>query len=200
MGTARRRATYDDLLRVPDTMVAEIIEGELITSPRPAIPHANAGSVIGADLIGPFHAAPGTPPKPGGWWILFEPELHFGDEVLVPDFAGWRRERLPVLRNVPAMTLAPDWVCEIVSPSTGALDRARKMPIYAREGVPHLWLVDPLLRTLEIFRRSDDGRWIVVAGHGGDDVVRAEPFAAIELALDRWWLPEDAPTPADSAQ
>ena len=200
MGSARRRATYDDLMRVPDTMVAEIIAGELITSPRPAMPHANASSVIGVDLGGAFHGPPGSADRPGGWWILDEPELHLGADVLVPDLAGWRRERLPVLPNVAAMTLAPDWVCEIVSPSTGALDRARKMPIYAREGVPHLWLVDPLLRTLEVFRRSDDGHWIVGGGHGGDDVVRADPFAAIELALDRWWLPEEPATPAGSAR
>jgi Uma2 family endonuclease len=189
MSAPRRRATYDDLMRVPDTMVAEIIAGDLITSPRPATPHAHTGTVIGADVVSAFHGQPGAPPKPGGWWILFEPELHFGDDVLVPDFAGWRRERLPVLPNVPAMTLAPDWACEIVSPSTAALDRARKMPIYAREDVGHLWLVDPLARTLEIYRRREDGYWIVVDAHGAEDVVHAEPFQAIALALDHWWLP-----------
>jgi len=188
MSTARRRATYDDLVKVPDTMVAEIIDGELIVNPRPATPHALAGSLLGSDLIGAFHGPPGSGAKPGGWWILFEPELHFGDDVLVPDLAGWRRERLPVLPNVAAMTQAPDWVCEVISPSTGTIDRSRKMRIYARESVTHLWLVDPSIRTLEIYR-LEGGRWIVASTHGGADVVRAEPFAVAELALDRWWLP-----------
>ena len=188
MSHARRRATYDDLVKVPDTMVAEIIDGELITNPRPAIPHAHAGSTIGIDLGVAFHGPPGTPERPGGWWILYEPELHLGADVLVPDLAGWRRDRLPVLPNVAAMTQAPDWACEVVSPSTGAIDRGHKMRIYAREGVGHLWLVDPIARTLEIYR-LDEARWIVAATHDGDDVVRAEPFAAIELALARWWLP-----------
>jgi Uma2 family endonuclease len=188
MMTARRRATYDDLLRVPATLVAEIIEGDLITSPRPAIPHAHAGSVIGVDLGGAFHGPPGSPERPGGWWILDEPELHFGADVIVPDLAGWRRERLPVLPNVAALELPPDWACEIISPSTGAVDRGRKMRVYAREGVAHLWLVDPIAQTVEVYR-LEQGRWIVASTHGGGDVVRAEPFEAVELALHRWWLP-----------
>ena len=183
----KRRATYEDLMKVPDTMVAEIIDGELIATPRPASPHAAATTVLAGDLGTLFHRPPGDPEGPGGWWILFEPELHFGDDVLVPDVAGWRRERLPVLKNVAAFTLAPDWVCETVSPATGAIDRGRKMRIYAREGVRHLWLVDPLARTLETYR-LEESRWIVAATHGGPEVVRAEPFDAIELRLARWWL------------
>jgi Uma2 family endonuclease len=190
MTSAKQRATYDDLVKVPDTKVAEIIDGDLIVSPRPAMPHASAASGIGGGLWNEFHGPPGSGNKPGGWWIIFEPELHFGADVLVPDLAGWRRDRLPALRNVPYMTLAPDWACEVVSPSTGMIDRSRKMRIYAREGVAHLWLVDPLVRTLEIYR-LESGRWIVASTFGGDDVVRAEPFDAIELALDRWWLPTE---------
>jgi Uma2 family endonuclease len=124
----------------------------------------------------------------GGWWILPEPELHFADDVLVPDWAGWRRERLPVLQNVPFFTLAPDWVCEIVSPSTGRIDRSRKMRHYAADAVATLWLVDPLAQTLEVYR-LEGGRWVVAATHGGDEVVRAEPFEVIEMRLARWWLP-----------
>ena len=187
----KRRATYEDLMQVPDTKVAEIIDGELIVSPRPAIPHANAATVLGADVTAPFHCPPGAPPMPGGWWILLEPELHFGDDVLVPDWAGWRRERLPVLTDVPFLTLAPDWVCEVVSPATGRIDRSRKMRCYAREGVAHLWLVDPLLCTLEVYR-LEAGRWVVVGTHAGDEVARVEPFDAIELRLGRWWLPGQA--------
>jgi Uma2 family endonuclease len=188
----RRRATYEDLMQVPDHLVAEIIDGELVTSPRPALPHAQATTVIAQDLA-PFHRRPGEPGGPGGWWVLFEPELHFDNDVLVPDLAGWRQERMPVVPAAAFVALAPDWICEVVSPRTGRIDRARKMSIYARERVRHLWLADPLARTLEVYR-LEDTRWIVVAAYGGDDVVRAEPFDAIELALDRWWLESADPS------
>src|SRR5512143_1972180 len=134
-----RRATYEDLLKVPDTMVAEIIDGELYATPRPASPHANAASGIAGDLRGPFHRAPNGPGQPGGWWILFEPELHLGRDVVVPDIAGWRHEKMPVLANVAHFDQAPDWACEVVSPTTAGMDRVRKMRIYARESVGHLW-------------------------------------------------------------
>ncbi len=188
MASTRKPATYDDLRRVPDHMVAEIIGGDLYVTPRPASAHANAASVLGSDLNGAFHRPPGDPKGPGGWWILFEPELHFGDDVLVPDIAGWRRERMPVLEKKAAFTETPDWVCEVISPSTGTLDRTRKMGIYAHAGVSHLWILDPILRTLEIYERSSDGRWIVATAFGGDVAVRAEPFDAIEIDLRRCWL------------
>jgi Uma2 family endonuclease len=183
--TTKRRATYEDLMQVPENLVAEIIDGELVTSPRPASPHARATVGIDRDLGG-FDGPPGAD-GPGGWWILVEPELHLGEDVLVPDLAGWRRERMPVMPNVSGFTLVPDWVCEVISPGTGRIDRSRTMGIYAREGVRHLWFVDPLARTLEVYR-LDAGRWIVAATHGGDDRVRADPFDAVELALPRWWL------------
>jgi Uma2 family endonuclease len=187
MAVRKRPATYDDLRRVPDTMVAEIIDGELIATPRPASPHARAATALGSDLFGPFDRPPGDPAGPGGWWLLFEPELHLGPDVVVPDVAGWRRTRLPTLPDVPAFELAPDWVCEVVSPATGAVDRGRKMRVYARERVAHLWILDPVLRTLEVYR-LDGSRWVVASTHGGTDVVRAEPFDAVELRLARWWL------------
>ena len=193
MNPAQRRATYDDLLKVPDSLVAEILDGELFTSPRPASPHAQASSVL-RGVLDPFARQSGGPGGPGGWWILFEPELHFGADVLVPDLAGWRRERMPVLRNVAYFELAPDWVCEVVSPSTARVDRVHKVPIYAREGVGHLWLVDPLQQTLEVFRL--EGRhWVLVSTHGGAEAVRAAPFEALELDMGRWWLePESEQT------
>ncbi|MGE0682703.1 MAG: Uma2 family endonuclease, partial [Candidatus Binatia bacterium] len=117
MNPAQRRATYEDLLKVPDILIAEILDGELITSPRPASPHARAASVLIQD-VGPFDRQTGGPGGPGGWWILFEPELHLDADILVPDLAGWRRERMPVLRDMPYFAQAPDWVCEVVSPST----------------------------------------------------------------------------------
>ena len=184
--TARRRATYDDLIAVPDNLVAEIIDGELVTSPRPASPHALAATRIGTDLGGPFDRPPGGG-LPGGWWLLFEPELRLGEDVIVADFAGWRRDRMPVLPNVVGFTQPPDWVCEVVSPRTGAIDRGRKMRIYARERVGHLWMVDPLARTLEIYRLEAD-RWIVASTHAASERVRPEPFDAMELDIGRWWL------------
>lgn len=187
MQPACRRATYEDLIALPEHMVGEIIDGELYASPRPAAPHALAASGIGSDLFGRFNRPPNGPDAPGGWWILDEPELHFGADVLVPDMAGWRRERMPVIPNVAYFELAPDWVCEVVSPTTGALDRRRKMPSYARQGISHLWLVDPLAKTLEVFRLEAD-RWVVWSTHAGSEAVRAEPFAAVEIDLTRWWI------------
>ena len=185
----RRKATYQDLMKVPDHLVAEIIDGELITRPRPASPHALASSVLLANLVGPFHIETGGGGEgPGGWWILVEPELHFGKDIVVPDIAGWRRERMPVLPNVAAFELAPDWVCEVVSPSTVRIDRVCKMALYAREKVTHLWLLDPLAHTLEVYRLEADG-WFVVSTHAGAEGVRAEPFDAVELDMTRWWLP-----------
>ena len=184
------RATYEDLLKVPDNNVAEIVDGELYVSPRPAAPYALATSVLGADLGGPFHQGRGGP---GGWWIVDEPELHFGEDVLVPDLAGWRRQHMPEFPKTAFFTLAPDWVCETLSPSTERLDRARKLGVYAREGVANVWLLNPEARTLEVYRRSED-RWLLLATHGSDALVRAEPFDAIELDLLPLWG-ETRPTP-----
>jgi len=184
----KRRATYEDLMQVPDHKVAEIIDGELIVSPRPASAQAYGASVIGGDIAGPFHRDPGDPAGPGGWWILLEPELHFGEDVLVPDWAGWRRDRMPAFPRAAFFTQAPDWVCEVISPSTARIDRSRKMQVYAREAVAHLWFVDPLEQTLEVYR-LEQGRWVVIATHIENEVVRVEPFDAVELRLVRWWPP-----------
>jgi Uma2 family endonuclease len=183
---AKRPATYEDLLQVPENLVAELVDGELYTSPRPASPHGRAASILGGRLIASFDD--GGSGGPGGWWILDEPELHFGDDVLVPDIAGWRRERMPVLPNTPAFELPPDWVCEVISPSSRAHDRIRKMPVYARNEVAYAWLIDPLDQTLEVFR-LDRGVWGAIASHQGEDTVRAEPFAEIEIPLSSLWLP-----------
>jgi Uma2 family endonuclease len=182
-----RRATYADLEAVPPHQVAEILGGVLHVFPRPAPRHAAAASQLGGDL-GPFRGKRG---KPGGWWILDEPELHFGpadaEDVVVPDLAGWRLERMPRLPRTAYFTLAPDWVCEILSASTEALDRIEKMPIYAREGVRHAWLLHPVRQTLEVFRRNADGLWVLLAAHGGAQSVRAEPFGEIEIDLSALW-------------
>ena len=121
-----------------------------------------------------------------GWILLDEPELHLHGDVLVPDLAGWRRERMPELPDAAAFELAPDWVCEVLSPSTAALDRAEKMPIYAREKVANVWLADPLARTLEACR-LDGGHWLILGTWRDDAKVRVEPFAELELGLDGLW-------------
>ena len=180
---AKRGATYEDLLAVPEPLVAEILHGVLITHPRPAAAHARAASRLGIDIGGPFDRGKGGP---GGWIILFEPELHLHGDVLVPDFAGWRRERMPQMPSVAAFELAPDWACEVLSPSTEAVDRADKLPIFARERVPHVWLVDPIVQTLEVFR-LDGETSRTIATWRGDAVVRAEPFDAVELELSSLW-------------
>jgi Uma2 family endonuclease len=178
------RATYEDVLNAPENKVAEILDGELVLSPRPASPHATASSRLGVELGGPFDRGRGGP---GGWWILDEPELHFGEDVLVPDLSGWRRERMPAVPVVAFFTLPPDWVCEVLSPSTERIDRAKKLRLYAAAGVAHAWLVDPIERTLEVLRLRD-GAWTIVCVFAGSELVRAEPFAEVELALGDLWL------------
>lgn len=187
VGEPKRKATYDDVLAAPEHMVAEILDGELFLSPRPATRHSRASSFIGIQIGGAFDRPPGDPERPGGWWILDEPELHFGEDVVVPDLAGWRHERMPGIPDAAWIDLAPDWLCETLSPSTARIDRGRKLRIYAREGVKHVWLVDPIARTLEVFA-LEGGRWVVAAVHAGSDAVRAEPFDAIELDMGRLWI------------
>jgi Uma2 family endonuclease len=181
---SKRPATYEDLRRVPDSFVAEILDGELYATPRPAIPHVRAASRLGVVLGPPFDEGRGGP---GGWVLLDEPELHLGANVVVPDMAGWRRERLPAVPNEPFLTLAPDWVCEILSPSTERIDRLHKLAVYAKEGTAHAWLLNPLLKTLEVLR-LDAGRWLMVATHGNEDhAVAIEPFDAVPFELSRVW-------------
>ncbi|HET6149381.1 MAG TPA: Uma2 family endonuclease [Polyangia bacterium] len=177
-------ATYEDLLRVPDHLVAEIIDGELVTSPRPAIRHAAASSTLLHDIYGSFDRR--RPGGAGGWVILMEPELHVVGQVMVPDLAGWRTEHLPRIGDEPYFETAPDWACEILSPSTMALDRTRKMRHYAAAGVTHLWLLDPKPETLEVYRQEGDS-WRVITTAAGAVNVRVEPFEAMELELARVW-------------
>jgi Uma2 family endonuclease len=181
--SVKRAATYADVLEAPDNVVAEIIGGDLYTSPRPASRHALATTVLGGELLPPFQHGRGGP---GGRWIVFEPELHLAEDILVPDLAGWRRTRLPAFPDAPYFTLAPDWICETLSQSTERIDRLRKLAVYARESVGHAWLVSPALRTVEVYR-LDNGRWVLLNTHGEDQMMRAEPFDAIEIDLLRLW-------------
>jgi Uma2 family endonuclease len=186
----RKPASYDDLLRLPEDRIGEIVDGELYASPRPALAHAGAAFELSSDLGPPFGRGRGGP---GGWLFLIEPELRLGDDTLVPDIAGWRRERLPRLPESPTLTLAPDWVCEILSPSTERLDRAKKLPAYARHEVGHAWLLNLAARTLEVFRREGP-RWVLLGAFADDARVRVEPFEALELDLLPLWG-ETRPTP-----
>jgi Uma2 family endonuclease len=181
---SRRDARYAELEKLPPNVIGEIVGGELFVRPRPRPRHARAAYRLGKAL-GPFDLDPGEE-GPGGWVLLFEPELHLRGETLVPDLAGWRRERMPELPEDVGIELAPDWVCEVLSPSTEALDRSRKMAVDAREGVRHLWLVDPEPKTLEVYR-LENGRWSLLGTHVGEVTVRAEPFEALALELGRLW-------------
>ena len=178
-------ATYEDIEALPPHQVGELLGGELFVSPRPASRHTFASSSLGGQLFDPFQRGRNGP---GGWWLLDEPELHFGADVLVTDLAGWRRERMPHVPEVPFFTLAPDWVCEVLSPSTAKVDLVRKLPRYAEAGVRHAWLIDPVLRAVEVFR-LEEGRWMLLSTFTGNDRVRAEPFDAIELELEALWPP-----------
>ena len=182
---AQRRATYQDLLDAPAHVVAEVIAGVLQTSPRPRTRHARASSRLGSRLGRPFDEGL---EGPGGWIILDEPELHLGSDpdILVPDLAGWRRETLPELPDGAFITTAPDWICEVLSPSTEKVDRAEKLPVYAREQVSHVWLVDPDLRTVEVFR-LDGPTYRLLETRRDNEVCRLEPFDAIELPLAVLW-------------
>lgn len=176
---------HAELERLPEHLVGEILGGTLVASPRPGPRHALALWRMGTRLGDSFDSE-----GKGGWWILAEPELHLGPDVVVPDLAGWRRERMPALPKEAFFSLPPDWVCEILSSSTAATDRTRKMPIYAREGVPFLWLVDPTCRTLEAYLLCDRG-WLLQGAHQGDATVRVPPFEEVGLSLAPWWLPEE---------
>ncbi len=181
---AMRKHTYEDLYKLPENVTGEIIDGELLATPRPSFDHAHAESILGAELVPPFRLGRGGP---GGWVILVEPEIWLGEHVLVPDLAGWKRERLAGLLKEEWRSVSPDWVCEIVSPSTARTDKVRKMPIYAQYGVPYLWLVDPATRTLDIFK-LESGRWSLIESFAESDRVRAEPFQEIEIELGNLWL------------
>ncbi len=180
------QATYQDVLDAPPHKVAEVIHGVLRMQPRPAARHARASSIIGGELVNPFDRGRGGP---GGWWIVFEPELHLGEDILVPDLAGWRRETLPVYPDAAFFDIAPDWVCEVLSPSTRQLDLTDKRDIYAREEVAYLWFVDPDVRTLEAFQLNS-GAWSLIASLAGDAAVSVPPFDAITFPLGGLWPDE----------
>src|ERR1044071_911641 len=179
-----RPATYEDLLKVPDHLVAEIVDGELFTSPRPAFPHAHAAGAVFAEVERRLQRGDGCSPD---WLFLIEPELHLGADVLVPDIAGWRKTNMPRLPDVAWSDIAPDWVCEVVSVKTARLDRIRKLPRYAYHGVPYAWIVDPVAQSVEVYRREGE-HMLLFSTHEGPGPMKAEPFEPCELDLNDLWL------------
>ena len=181
---AQKQATYDDLYNIPENMIGEIIDGELIVNPRPSRMHTLAASYPGGEIIPSYcHGRGGGP---GGWIILIEPEIGFGEHIMVPDLAGWKVRRYP--KNEPHnwISVVPDWVCEVLSPDSRKRDRIKKMPVYAQYGVPYFWLIDPGVKTLDVFR-LENGHWMVDGFFVGDDMVRAMPFDQIEFNLADLW-------------
>ncbi len=179
------RATYQDVLDAPSNMVAEVIDGTLYTNPRPAMPHATASSDLFGIISPAFRYGRGGP---GGWWIIFEPELHLGKDIVVPDIAGWRRERMPERPTGAYCTLAPDWVCEALSPSTRKIDLGDKKIVYARAGVSYLWFVDPDERSLEALVLHK-GEWMLIDKLFDYATVSLPPFDAISIDLGELWSP-----------
>jgi Uma2 family endonuclease len=180
---AKKKATYEDLCTLPENMIGQIVNGELVATPRPSYKHGLSSSTLGGLILGPYQLGSGG--GPGGWWIIDEPEVHLGGHVLVPDLAGWRKTRMPELPAGNWTELSPDWVCEVLSSSTVKLDRIEKMPIYAEFGVKHMWLVDPEHKTLEVYG-LEKSNWLLVSTHAEGQKVRLEPF--VEMALDLSFL------------
>ncbi len=181
--TAAKPATYEDILGLPEHIIGEIINGRIESHPRPAPKHALASSSLGGELFFPFQKGKGGP---GGWWIIDEPELHLAAHVLVPDLAGWKKERMPVLPDTAWFEAVPDWICEILSPSTAKIDRVEKMPIYAHLGVRHFWLIDPQLQTLEVYELCN-GQWVLLETIDNDKPVSIAPFQDISFPLSSLW-------------
>ena len=188
--SVQRSATYADLEAVPAHLVAELLFGSLVTHPRPSGLHGAAALSLGAELVGPFQKGRGG--GPGGWVFIVEPELHLGPHVVVPDLAGWRVERLPHHPKTPFIETVPDWVCELLSPSTENIDRGPKRRIYATYAVPHMWLIDPVGRRLEAYELRD-AHWFLHETYDGDDEVRAPPFSAVPFSLSALWPLAPAP-------
>lgn len=191
--TPGRPATWADLESLPEDITGEIVNGEIVVKPRPDLPHTRTASDLGIVLGGPFRMGIGGP---GGWLILFEPRVRFGEDIRVPDMAGWRKERCANLPTRGPISVVPDWICEVLSRSTEAEDRTVKLALYARARVPHVWLVNPHAHTLEVYRLEGTG-WHLAGTYAEDQRVRAEPFDAVEIELAKIWGEPEAEEPED---
>lgn len=188
-GVAAKLATYGDLLHLPEDVRAEILGGAIVTTPAPLPKHSQAQGALRRFLGGPFHDDDGFG-GPGGWWIFQEVDIQLGThDVVRPDLAGWRRHRLPDPGNVRPIEVPPDWVCEVLSPSTAARDRVTKSQLYNAHGVGHYWIVDVESRTIEAFELNA-GRWLLSGTFGENDAARIPPFEEVELQVGRLFLPK----------
>jgi Uma2 family endonuclease len=185
MQQAKKHTLYEQLENLPEGLTGEILNGQLHTQPRPAGLHALVESNLQIEVGGPFGKGRGGP---GGWWIIVEPELHFirDTEVLVPDIAGWRRDRMPQVPAEHRFEIVPDWICEVLSPSTESKDREIKMPIYAHFGVANAWLVNLKSRTLEAYTLIAE-QWENILIAERDQILTIPPFEAIRLELSSLW-------------
>ena len=181
---AKKKAAYEDLYNVPENMTGEIIDGELFVTPRPSRKHGYTSSALGSEVAPAYQFGRGGP---GGWIFIIEPEVKFEEDILVPDIAGWRRESFPVEEPHNWISAVPGWVAEVLSPGTARKDKVKKMPIYAQHGVPHCWLIDPIEKTLDVFK-LESKRWFLLASFAENDRVRAEPFLEMEIDLGNLWL------------
>jgi Uma2 family endonuclease len=187
---AERKATWADVLAHSEDERVEVLSGELVTIPAPLPRHSKTQGSLRRFVGGPFDDDDGHG-GPGGWWILIEIDVRLEThEIVRPDLAGWRRERLPEPGDIRPIDVVPDWICEVISPTTASRDRVTKRALYARFGVPYYWMVDPGARTLETLRLGDDGRWIELGAWDDEATARIEPFEAIELAVGRLFLPK----------
>jgi Uma2 family endonuclease len=190
---AANLATYADLLVLPEGTKAEVLAGEIVSAPAPLPRHSKAQGAARRFLGGPFDDDDGRG-GPGGWWIFVEVDVALGDHDIVrPDLSGWRRDRLLRPGATRPIAVVPDWVCEVVSPSTAARDRVTKRNLYARTGVAHYWLIDPEARVVEALALRD-GRWFEVGAYDDAATARIPPFEAIELEVGRLFLARDADT------
>ncbi|MFZ2448541.1 MAG: Uma2 family endonuclease [Syntrophobacteraceae bacterium] len=196
-GPPHKRATYDDLYTIPEHSVGQIIDGELIVTPPQSRHHALAAGVLSAKVSWSYVL--GKDGGPGGWIVLFGSEVKLGEDILVPDLAGWRKERFPEVEETNWISVCPDWVCEILSPSTIRVDKIKKMTIYARHNVGHFWLIDPAAKTLDVLR-LESGRWVVLGVYADNDKVRAEPFEQAEISLGSLWLEQAVATKSASSE
>ncbi len=188
---APKLATYADLLALPEDVRAEVIAGDIVTSPSPLPRHAHVQGSACRYIGGPFQDDDGRG-GPGGWWIFAEVDVALGQHDIVrPDLSGWHKARLPRPGGVRPIEVVPDWVAEVLSPTTAARDRVHKRNLYARTGVPHYWLIDPHARVLEALTLRD-GSWVELGVYDDQSVARIAPFDAIELEVGRLFLPRDA--------
>ena len=182
---AGKKASYDDLFSIPENTTGEIIDGELFVTPRPSRKHGYTASALDKKIGSPYQF--GDSGGPGGWIIIVEPEISLGENIIVPDLGGWRKERFPVSEETNWISVPPDWACEVLSPGTVRLDKIKKMPLYAKHAVGHLWLIDPIAKSLDVYR-LESGMWTVAGFYAEEDKVRAEPFEEVEIDLNDLWL------------